>query len=111
MTIGELMREHREALRLNQSDVARALGVNRATVNRWEKGRIDIDRKRIEDICNVLHIDPLIFCHPNEVIFPDERQLIEAWREADELTRAMVRRALNIEEKKDISQSEASSTY
>ena len=110
MTIGELMRNQRKALRMNQSDVARALGVDRATVNRWENGSINIDRKRIEDICNVLHIDPLIFCHPNEVIFPDERQLIEAWRNADELTRAMVRRALNMDEKKDTLQSEASPT-
>ena len=105
MTIGELMRNHRKMLRMNQSEVARAIGVDRATVNRWENGTINIDRKRIEDICRVLHIDPVIFCHPNEVVFSDERQLIEAWRAADELTKAMVRRTLGMEEKKDSTQS------
>ena len=105
MTIGELLRESRQKLKLNQSEVAEAIGVDRATVNRWEKGIINIDRKRIETICTVLHIDPVIFCHPNEVIFPEERQLIEHWREADQLTKAMVRRNLGMEEKKDASQS------
>ena len=105
MTIGELLRESRQNLKLNQSEVAEAIGVDRATVNRWEKGTINIDRKRIEIICKVLHIDPVIFCHPNEVIFPEERKLIESWRKADQLTKAMVRRNLGMEEKKDASQS------
>ena len=111
MTIGELMRNQRKMLKLNQSEVAREIGVDRATVNRWENGAINIDRKRIEDICRVLHIDPVIFCHPNEVIFSEERQLIEAWRAADEFTKEMIRRALGMDEKKATSLSETSPIY
>lgn len=105
MTIGELIREKRNKLNMNQSELARQIGVDRATVNRWEHGYMKIDRKRIEDICRILSIDPVIFFRQNEVIFSEERQLIEAWRAADELTKAMVRRSLGMEEKKDTAQS------
>ena len=101
MTISELMKEQRLKFNMSQEDVGRAVGVNRATVQRWENGIINIDRKHIRDICNTLHIDPVIFCHPNEVIFPDERRLIESWRKADELTKELVRRTLHIEEEKN----------
>ena len=105
MTIGEYMKTKREELDINQSEAARRIGVDRATVQRWEHDSINIDRKRISDICKVLNIDPVIFCHPNEVIFPDERQLIEAWRKADDLDKELVRRTLHMEEKNDSSES------
>ena len=110
MTIGEYMKQKREEMNINQAEAARRIGVDRATVQRWEHDSINIDRKRIRDICRVLNIDPVIFCHPNEVIFPEERLLINAWRNADELDRAMVRRALHIGEKNDMSVSEISTT-
>jgi len=105
MTIGELMKERRKSMHMSMADVARSVGVDRSAIQRWENNLINIDRKHIEAICNTLRIDPTIFCHPNEVIFSDERLLLEAWRAADELTKAMVRRNLGIEEKKDGSQS------
>lgn len=105
MTIGEYMKQKREEMNINQSEAARRIGVDRATVQRWEHDSINIDRKRIRDICRVLNIDPVIFCHPNEVIFPEERLLINAWRNADELDRAMVRRTLHMEEKNVSSES------
>jgi transcriptional regulator with XRE-family HTH domain len=108
MTIGELMKQKRISMKMTQADVGRAIGVDRATIQRWENDLMDIKRDRIEDICKTLHIDPAIFCHPNEVIFAEERQLIEAWRSADELTKAMVRRNLGLEEKNDISESKTS---
>lgn len=101
MTIGELIRDSRKKLDMSQADVARAVGVDRATVNRWENGSINIDRKRVESICNVLHLDPAIFCHPNEVVFREERIMLAYWREADPLTQAMVRRSLGMEEPKN----------
>jgi hypothetical protein len=66
---------------------------------------MNVDRKHISAICRILDIDPTIFCHPNEVIFSEERELIAAWRKADPLDKAMVRRNLHMEEKKDSSQS------
>ena len=106
MTIAELMKEKREQKKMTLADVARNVGVDRATVQRWEKGIINIDRKHISAICRTLSIDPTIFCHPNEVVFPEERQLIAAWRVADEISREMVRRALHMDEKNNPSESE-----
>ena len=36
----ELMKEVRKQLALSQEDLARALGVSYATVNRWENGQV-----------------------------------------------------------------------
>ena len=105
MKIGELIREQRKKIDMNQSELARRIGVNRATVSRWEKDEINVDRKRIEDICNVLAIDPVIFFHQNDVFFPEEIQLVNAWRSSDELTKELVRRTLHMDEKKDASRS------
>ena len=105
MTIGELMKEKRQMKEMSLEVVGKLVGVDRTTIMRWEKNAMEIDRKHISAICNALEIDPVIFCHPNEVIYSDERDLIKAWRAADNLTKAMVRRTLGIEEKKDSSQS------
>ena len=105
MTIGEYIKERRNIMKFSQDAVGKAVGVNRSTVQRWENNKMDIDRKHIASLCNVLHMDPVIFCHPNEAIFSDERQILEAWRKADNLTRAMVRRNLGIEEKNGLSES------
>ena len=96
MTIAELLKAQRISHAMTLADVARSVGVDRATVNRWENGIIKIDRKHIESLCRALDIDPVIFCHPNEVIFPDERQLIEAYRAADDATRASIRKLLDL---------------
>lgn len=102
MTIGELMKQKRLEKDLSLSDVGKAVGVDRATVSRWEHGIINIDRQHISSICRILNIDPVIFCHPNEVIFPEERQLIEAYRNAGEETRENIRSILKLPElKKD----------
>lgn len=105
MTISELMKQQRKAKEMSLADVGKQIGVDRATVQRWENGIINIDRKHISAICRVLDIDPVIFCHPNEVIFPIERQIIEAWRAADELDKALILKVLHLEEKNDSSQS------
>ena len=97
MTIGEYLKERRQTLNLSLEDVGKTVGVDRSTVQRWEKGDIKkIDRKHIESICRILSIDPAIFFHLNDLIFPDERQLIEAYRVADQGTRSSVRKLLDI---------------
>ena len=106
MTIGQLLQERRRTLGFSLDDVGKAVGVNRTTIMRWEKDSMKIDCKHIGALSRTLGIDPIIFCHPNEVYFADERQLVEAWRKADNLTKAMVRKILGIEEKKGTPPSE-----
>ena len=38
MTIGEIIRERRKALKMTQEDLARAVNTTKATVSRWETG-------------------------------------------------------------------------
>ena len=40
MTIGEMIRNRRKELDKTQDDIARAVGVTKATVSRWESGDI-----------------------------------------------------------------------
>ena len=107
MTLGEYLKQRRLALNYSLEYVGNIVCVDRSTVQRWEKGNIkNIDRKHIESICRILCIDPAVFFHLNDLIFPEERQLIEAYRAADPGTRSSVRKLLDIpESQKDTNQS------
>lgn len=105
MTIGEYLKQRRLTHSMSLEYVGNIVGVDRSTVQRWEKGDIKkIDRKHIESLCRILEIDPAIFFHLNDLIFPEERKLIEAYRVADPGTQSSVRKLLDVPEvKKDMS--------
>jgi len=99
MTIGEYIKQKRQALNLSLEYVGNIVGVDRSTVQRWEKGNIkNIDRRHIESICRILYIDPAVFFHLNDLVFPEERRLIEAYRVADPGTQSAVRKLLDLPE-------------
>ena len=106
MTIGELIKERRMEMNMTQMELADTVGTTTATISRWESGDIrQMKRDMIEATASALRIDPVLFFRNNDVIFPDERKVLNAYRAADDLTKAMVRRTLNIEEKNDGSKS------
>ena len=85
MTIGELIFNQRKKLNLTMEDVGNYCGVPRSTVCRWEKGDIQkIKRDKIESLCTILQLDPVIFFRPAEILTEEERKLINAFRNADE---------------------------
>ena len=89
MLIGELIKSRREALHMTLDDVGRAVGVSKATVSRWESGEIHkMKRDKIDDLSNILGIDPMIFVMPHDVLMPDEIELLNAYRAADARARA-----------------------
>lgn len=101
MTLAELLKSRRKELSLTLDDIGRAVGVNRATVQRWETGNIaKMNRRHIAALSNVLSLDPTVFLHGNEVLLPDERALLEAFRSADPGTQSSVRKLLDIPEPK-----------
>lgn len=111
MTIGDMIRNRRLELNMTQEDLAKACETTKATVSRWESGNISKIRcKNIALLCNKLQLEERIFFERKEVLLPDEYEIIVAYRKADELDRAMVRRALHIGEKNDMSVSEISTT-
>ena len=99
MTIGEIIRERRKALKMTQEDLARAVNTTKATVSRWETG--DIHKMKlpmVEDVCRVLQIDKMLFFQREEVLMPEEAAVIDAYRNANEGIRCSVRILLNIKD-------------
>lgn len=89
MTIGMMIRARREELRMTLEDVSKAVGVSKATVSRWESGDIHkLKRDNIQALAAVLHLDPVLFVMPAEVLTPEERELLAAYRAADDRARA-----------------------
>ena len=100
MTLGDVIRNRRIKLGMNQQELAQAIDTTTATVSRWESGNIQkMKRPMIERLSNVLMLDPMIFMQQEEVLMPDEFEVIEAYRLSDFSTKNAVRRVLGIEEK------------
>ena len=54
MTFGEMVKYARKQLSMTQTELAKALGVSFATVNRWENGQVNpssLAQKAFEDFC------------------------------------------------------------
>jgi transcriptional regulator with XRE-family HTH domain len=101
MTIGDLVRNKRLELNMTQEDLAKAVGTTKATVSRWESGDIHkMKRSMIEAVCVTLQLDPIIFFRREEVLLPDEYNVITAYRQADDGTKSAVRKLLDVPEAK-----------
>ena len=89
MTIGEMIRNRREELKMTLEDVSRAVGVSKATVSRWESGDIHkMKRNNVQALADVFHMDPVLFVMPADVLTQEERTLLAAFRAADDRARA-----------------------
>lgn len=89
MTIGMMIRSRREELHMTLEDVSNAVGVSKATVSRWESGDIHkVKRDNIQALAAVLQMDPVLFVMPADVLTPEERELLAAYRAADDRARS-----------------------
>ena len=62
MELKDIIRNRRIALGMTMKQVADAVGVNEATISRWESGEIDnMRRDRIAALAKILSIDPVLF--------------------------------------------------
>lgn len=118
MTVGERIKQRRIELDLTVEDISEKIGKNRATIYRYEKNDIkDMPTNVMESFARALHTTPAYLMgwesdkvpeHASSDDVPTvsdefmlsqaEKRIITAYRSADEITRAMVLRALNIEE-------------
>lgn len=89
MTIGEIIYARRKSLNLTLEAVGNAVGVSKATVSRWESGDIrHMRRDKIEALSDLLGLDPALFVLTSEILTQSERELIDAYRAADDRARA-----------------------
>lgn len=59
--LASILKERRAALGLTLKQIADAVGVSEATVQRWESGNMNIKYENVTALANVLHVDPAAF--------------------------------------------------
>lgn len=69
--INNIIKQRREELGLSQEYIAKAVGVSKATVSRWESGEIEnLRRNRIYNLSKVLQISPNdLLCDDQELSY------------------------------------------
>ena len=98
MRIGDIIRNRRNEMHMRQEDLAELVGTTKATVSRWESGDIHKIRPELRHkVATVLHLDEKLFQYGELILFPDEYDVVEAYRAADPTTRTHVRKLLDLE--------------
>lgn len=105
--LNDRIKQRRLTLNLTLLQVAEQLGVKEATVQRYESGDIkNIKHETISQLAEILRCSPAYLMGWEKSILPDdafhlndvEKQIIVSFRKADDISKAMVLRALSIDE-------------
>ncbi len=81
MSIGERLRERRNALKLTQEEVSERLGVTRQTMSNWENGRSFPDIERVVQLSEIygLSLDVLLKGDPELMSYLQESTNSSKW--------------------------------
>lgn len=97
MTLGSLIEQKRKELGLTQEQLAAAVGTTKSTVSRWESGDIrKMKASMIVKMSKTLNVDPMFFLQQDEVLTPEEYDVISAYRRVSADTRYAVQKLLDI---------------
>lgn len=101
MSVGERIKSRRKELGLSAEQVAEKLGVSPATIYRYESNYINnMGVDKLKPIAAVLKVSEGFLMgweeKEGEILSENEKLIIEAYREADTITRDMVRRCLGL---------------
>lgn len=82
--VAEKMKKRRLELKLTLEDVAKAVGVGRSTVRKWENGIIkNMGNDKIWKLSKILQMDPVEFVPANEPVFNrlslEDEELQKLW--------------------------------
>lgn len=108
MTVGERIRNLREKADISQTDLAKMVDISKQTLYKYEMNVVtNIPSNTIEKIASALQTSPAILMGWENILNPKsdtfslndfEKKIIIAYRQADDISKAMVQRVLNIEE-------------
>ena len=102
MTIGDIIRNRRKELGMNQMDLAKAVGTTNATVSRWESGDIGkMKTSHIMAVSRVLGLDIGLFFQRTDILTIEEEKMLFYYRKADDSLKAAVNRLLGVPERSD----------
>jgi len=72
MNFGENLKYYMQLNGINQSELGRILGVNRATVSYWVSGTMTPIYKKVEQMCEVFNCDPNDLMRGHKTSVPKE---------------------------------------
>lgn len=102
MTIGDIIRNRRKELGMNQTDLAKAVGTTNATVSRWESGDIGkMKSSHMMAVSRVLGLNISLFFRRNDILTVDEEKLLFFYRKSDDNMKAAVKRLLGVPERSE----------
>lgn len=77
VTIGEKIKARRKELKMTTEELGRLIGVQRSAITKYEKNRVDLKSKQIQDIANALDINPALLLSDDPLeLSPDEEHLL-----------------------------------
>lgn len=77
MTIGEKIKARRKELKMTTEELGRLIGVQRSAITKYEKNRVDLKSKQIQEIANALDINPALLLSDDPLeLSPDEEHLL-----------------------------------
>lgn len=109
MCMSKRIKEQRTAMGYTQEELASKLNLQKSAIAKYENGRVEnIKRSTIEKMAQLLECRPSylmgwdstssIHSTPSFSMSQIEEQIIIEYRKADDITKAMVLRALSIDE-------------
>lgn len=108
--IAKNIRYYRKLAKLSQKELADKLHISSAAISNWEKGQNSIEIDTLFDLCQILGVSINDMAGRDEKDFPispTEKELISAFRKADEGIQNSVLKLLDLddtESKKELSE-------
>ena len=106
--MAERIKERRKAMGYTQTELGEKLGLQASAIAKYENGRVkNMKRSVIANMAKVLECSPTYLMGLDDNIttnkntfnlVPLEKEIITRYRQADEISKAMVRKALDIDE-------------
>ena len=76
MTIGEKIKARRKELGLTTEELGRMIGVQRSAITKYEKNRVDLKSRQINQIAEALQINPALLLSDEDIAYNSDDDYI-----------------------------------